>query len=427
MNENNDLSDRELEILKLVATGASNKEIAQKLFISLNTVKVHLRNIFVKIGVASRTEAAMYAVKAGYVESIPQEGDQPTYPKIAGLIIDGKAARLIIGFLAILLVGLSVAAYWYWQTTNQRSTELASSIRTPNWQTLAPMPTARAGLAAAAYENLIYTIAGESVEGVTGVVERYDPASNKWSEASSKPTQVTDVSAAVLGGKIYVPGGRLSSGEVTNVMEIYDPEQDKWSQSDPLPHPASAYALIAFEGKLYLFGGWDGHQYLKTAFEYDPGKKQWKEKSPLSSARAFMGVALAGGHIHVVGGFDGKEALDINEIYSPNLDETVESPWEQSSPLPQPRYAMGIASLTDVIYMVGGRNSNNSVLPSIGFAAQTGEWKEISTPSAGLWTNLGLTTLGTRIHAMGGILDRTPTTRNMAYQVIYITVLPFIK
>src|SRR5262245_41221344 len=62
------ISERESEILRLVATGATNQQIAQQLNISANTVKVHLRNIFSKIGAASRTEATLYAVRTGLVK-----------------------------------------------------------------------------------------------------------------------------------------------------------------------------------------------------------------------------------------------------------------------------------------------------------------------------------------------------------------------
>jgi len=65
MADSVELSEREQEILRRVATGASNKEIALQLRISPNTVKVHLRNIFVKIDVLSRTEATIYAIRHG--------------------------------------------------------------------------------------------------------------------------------------------------------------------------------------------------------------------------------------------------------------------------------------------------------------------------------------------------------------------------
>lgn len=61
------LTERELEVLQLVASGKTNKEIGQVLYISDRTVQAHLSNIFSKLGVVSRTEAAMYAVRKGWI------------------------------------------------------------------------------------------------------------------------------------------------------------------------------------------------------------------------------------------------------------------------------------------------------------------------------------------------------------------------
>jgi DNA-binding NarL/FixJ family response regulator len=60
-----DLSDRELEVVALVAAGHRNKEIANKLFISEQTVKTHLTNIFQKLEVTDRLELALYAIRNG--------------------------------------------------------------------------------------------------------------------------------------------------------------------------------------------------------------------------------------------------------------------------------------------------------------------------------------------------------------------------
>jgi DNA-binding NarL/FixJ family response regulator len=61
------LTERELEVLQMVASGKTNKEIGQALYISDRTVQAHLSNIFSKLGVVSRTEAAMYAVRKGWI------------------------------------------------------------------------------------------------------------------------------------------------------------------------------------------------------------------------------------------------------------------------------------------------------------------------------------------------------------------------
>ncbi len=65
------LTGREREILGLVARGATNKQIAEGLFIAENTVKVHLRNILEKLHLKNRAEAAAYAVRTGLVS--PEE------------------------------------------------------------------------------------------------------------------------------------------------------------------------------------------------------------------------------------------------------------------------------------------------------------------------------------------------------------------
>lgn len=61
------LTEREIEVLRLVAQGVSNPEIAQTLFITVNTVKTHLRNILDKLQLENRTQAATYAVQKGIV------------------------------------------------------------------------------------------------------------------------------------------------------------------------------------------------------------------------------------------------------------------------------------------------------------------------------------------------------------------------
>lgn len=68
------LTEQELEVLRLIASGNDNREISQELYVSVNTVKSHVTNILAKLGVENRTQAAIWAIRHGIEED--SEGDR---------------------------------------------------------------------------------------------------------------------------------------------------------------------------------------------------------------------------------------------------------------------------------------------------------------------------------------------------------------
>jgi DNA-binding CsgD family transcriptional regulator len=448
MPDVSELSERELEILRLVATGASNKEIAQQLTISPNTVKVHLKNIFFKIGVASRTEAAIAAVNLGLVQTATPNGVsamEGAYP--AGAVLhqgqvtnEGILAgsRTVprwrsLGMVGTVILLLLAGTFALLTLTNRFSPSEAQAspspaIDAPRWQARAALPTARSGLAVTAFENRVYAIGGETDRAITGKVERYDPEENSWSDLAQKPVPVTDAEAAVIGGLIYVPGGRLDEGQLTAAMEVYDPFRDRWEQRASLPVPLSAYALTAYEGKLYLFGGWDGKNYQKDVYTYDPAEDTWSKLTPMPTARAYAGASVAGGRIYVIGGFDGERALAVNEAYQPARDHDGGDPWFKMKPMPEGRYAMGVISLADIIHLVGGEGQDH--LPPLKYFPQVDDWQVLegeNTDQLNDWSHLQLAPIETSIYALGGLRGEQPSGQNMAYQAIYTIAIPVIR
>ena len=127
-------------------------------------------------------------------------------------------------------------------------------------------------------------------------MQRYDPAGQAWTGLAHKPTPVSDVQAAVLGGRIYVPGGGPIRGE-------HGRPGDLRSTTGRLEEPAqpcravSAYALATFEGKLYLFGGNDGEETLKSAYRYDPALDAWEALPEMPAARASAGQPWRGRYL----------------------------------------------------------------------------------------------------------------------------------
>lgn len=430
MPDNNELSERELEILKLVATGASNKEIAQQLYISANTVKVHLRNIFTKIEVTTRTEAAMYAVQSGLVPA-SLEGEAGDLQAAADVQPESPTWRtyawwVVVG--AVVILALSAVLYLAARQPAEPATASPAATQVEaRWQVRAEMLTPRSGLALAAYEDRLYAIGGENSGVVSGAVEYYNPNLNLWQALSDKPTSVADAAAAVIGGRVYVPGGKLASGEMSDLLEIYDPLEDAWDSGAKLPRAVSAYALAAYEGKLYLFGGWDGQGYLDIAWRYDPGADRWEELPAMPTRRAYAGAAIAAGRIFVIGGYDGQSALQDVEIYQPAMEQGDE-PWTNGLPIPDGRYGMGVTSAVDIIYLVGGVSGmeGGSALPSLEYIPSAATWQEFDSPVTESWAHMGMVLSGTQIYVLGGELAGQPTAQNIAYQAIYTVSIPSI-
>jgi DNA-binding CsgD family transcriptional regulator len=448
--ESNELSERELDILKLVATGASNKEIAQKLFISSNTVKVHLRNIFTKIGAASRTEAAMYAVRTGLVDNPANqlvEEEIEDHTSLNGRNIAGtrtspsggeqgtstahKVSRwaplvLLMVILGVIFIGwrLSPGSSLI---NNPTATRLPQNTVTPipHWNQLAGLPETRSNLALLSFGNQIYAIAGLSPNGVEGNLDRYDPQTNTWVGLSPKLTPVYDAHAVVINGLIYMPGGRLSNLEPqpTNILEIYDTNTDQWKTGARLPIPLSAYGLVAYEGQLYLFGGWDGKNYQNRVFSYDPTEDSWLERTPMTTARAFLGATEALGKIYVMGGIYNDQPVTVNEIYTPSRDHEGNNPWELGFPLPENRLGIRSATIADTIYVFGGESPNRVGLI---YFPQLDVWQSLEPSPSALGDDFGLAAISTNLFFVGGKSGSTYIDQNITYQAIITLSIPII-
>ena len=193
MTENTPLTSRETEILALIAEGKTNKEIAADLFIIVNTVKVHVSNVFQKIGFSSRTEATLYAIENGIVQSpatLTPNQNSPTidFPgRTPEETIVEKSGWLMKNWW--IMLGVLVLIFAITQIT-QPSLSILRSTPTPNafvealnqnrMEAIQPMARSRIGFASVINEGEIYIIGGRSDTSTLGLTERYLIDSDSW-------------------------------------------------------------------------------------------------------------------------------------------------------------------------------------------------------------------------------------------------------
>ncbi len=435
-----DLSERETEILKLVATGVSNKEIARELNISTNTVKVHLKSIFTKIGVLSRTEATLYAIEhhivhaPGSSESRQDKGTIKPTP-----FLSNRWILLAAGLL--LLAGVLTTGYFL---VNPRPTitptaQNINSVPTtlPRWQELKPMPEGRAGMAASLYESQIYLFAGETSSGITGESLRYDTKLQTWNPIAMKPTPVADIQAALIGEKIYIPGGR-KTGSVSANLEVYDPRTDAWESLSPLPQARSGYALATFEGRLFLFGGWDGQKVCDTVYVYNPEDDSWAEGTPMPMPLAFMSAAAFENKIILIGGWNGIKNLGTAFVYMPARDRSEDQPWSSAGPSDKAFCRAGSASIGSNYYIVGIESSQcppaslsetisaTNVSIAYQYYEQSDAWGVVESPPDNIGLSSAVVVNGNYLYFFGGLTKDGLSAVAVTYQALFTSAVPVI-
>lgn len=451
------LTERELEVVRLVATGIGNKEIAAQLNVSPNTVRVHLRNIFTKLEAQSRTEVTMMAVRNGWVdagvapapiaEQAPAEAQHTTVeaPSLTSdprpltpppvpvapnpqplppLSLARKAAMLLamVAF-AVLAIGLMQPP----QTDavletgdmllgeSLPNTTVAESPATPTrWHPRASVRTARARMATVAANNKLYVIGGEVDRAPSGEVLVYDPRADVWSEAPSKPTPAMNTGAAIVNGVIYVPGGTTASAIATDRFEALDLKSNTWKVLPALPKPVAGHAVVAHNNRIYVLGGRTLAGLNAEMWMYDIASGRWMQAPAMPTPRSQLAAAVLNNRIYVVGGFDGQREYNTCETF-----DIASNRWGECAPMTIPRGGLGLAQVGAALYAVGG-----GINGFVGFNEQydpnANKWVPFELPQQrlGEWRNAGVAATSTEFYAIGGFTRGVPLSDNYVFEVL---------
>lgn len=447
------LSDRELDVLQRLAAGQSNKAIADELSISPYTVKTHLRNIYAKLSVSTRTEAMTVALQQGVLR-MPEEDNGQRLPEIlrpdsatdlsslaeptaeqpgddlesaspaAATGVSHRWRVLSVGLLALFALAAAIFLFIQWQsgellaTSTEPFTEV--SLGETKWLSSRPMPEVRAAGAAAAVGLEVYLIGGETLDGISDEVRVFDTRERTWRRAATKPTAVTAMTAADLFGEIYVPGGLMDDGQPTAIVEAYSPSQNAWRRVAPLPQPVAGALTLADGGYLYVIGGQNEDGPVATAYVFDPGADSWRPIAPLPEPRVDAAGGALIGRLYVVGGSNGGEVLDSCVVYDPAADE-----WNDCPSMLRRRTGAGATVLLNKLYVIGGTGDPAADHGEV-YDPNSGTWNVLNNPPGVVsWESPGVTHVETRIYALGGRVGDALRDDTLVYSpLVYQTFIP---
>jgi DNA-binding CsgD family transcriptional regulator len=448
--EQNPLSEREMEVSRLLATGASNSEIARELVISPHTVKVHLRNVFEKLEVSSRTEATLVLLQRGWL-TIPGveapdpdiSAAEPPEPEPLEDVLPHPAPWQRVFLLATLATLLVLLAAPVVLTRPKTTFSLLSDagrtvfgqttpLALPRWAARMPLTEARSRHAAVLAGEEIIVLGGETAEGQTlDSVAAYSPRFNQWRHVAPMPERLANLAATELDGEIYVAGGSANSltgpSEISVRDQLYalDLEQGAWRHVGRLPSALAGAVLAAHDGTLYLAGGWDGEKMRDEVWRMNPGVQddgllQWETMAQMKTPAAFLGGVVVDDELYLIGGYDGQRELADAAVLNLTTGE-----WRQLPSMSTPR--SGLSAVYDgmAVFALGG-GWTRTIETHERYDALANQWSNFPSPVRGDWRHLGAAAFDGRIWLIGGWSGGYLDT-HQEYQSAFRALLPVIQ
>eukprot|EP00811_Abedinium_folium_P032367 NODE_5417_length_1773_cov_5.162819.p1 GENE.NODE_5417_length_1773_cov_5.162819~~NODE_5417_length_1773_cov_5.162819.p1 ORF type:complete len:402 (-),score=107.53 NODE_5417_length_1773_cov_5.162819:436-1641(-) len=209
------------------------------------------------------------------------------------------------------------------------------------WKYLAPMPTPRAGCAAAASQGLIYVVGGRIHHTVQGTAERYDTNTGRWETLPNVPTPRSGCAATVAMNSLYVVGGKGKDNRILSTVEVFNASVGCWQRIADMHIVRLAGAAAAVKNNIFVVGGFDGHEGTNCVEMYDPEVGVWAIQPSMTTRRIGAAAVNANGKLYVLGGKAEEDLPLLGECFDPETNT-----WDRLPQMPEHHVCGAAAVLT---------------------------------------------------------------------------------